>query len=367
MLPVTLSRYIGRHFLQSILLALGGIMCVIMLIDTVELLKRTSSKTGVGFSAVLEMVLMKSPEMVSKILPFSVLVGGMMALIRLNRSSELVIARSAGLSVWQFLRPAWIVAIALGVFFVAVFNPISAAMLERFEKMEARYISGKPSLLALSNSGLWLRDFTHNDSGEQRERIFHALRLSQQDMTLKEVIIFQYNEESKFLGRIDASSAKLRRGFWSLENVVISQPGQPSRAIQSTELDTSLTLEQIQDSFAPPGTLSVWELPNFITLLEESGFSAIRHRIHWQATLATPLMLVGMIFIAAIFSLRLPRRGGLTPLIAAGVITSFIIYFLSDIIYALGMSGSLPVLLAAWIPALVPFLIGIWMMIHLEY
>ncbi len=47
-------------------------------------------------------------------------------------------------------------------------------------------------------------------------------------------------------------------------------------------LPTDLTVDRVQESFASPDTLSVWALPGFISLLERSGFSAIRHRLHFQ-------------------------------------------------------------------------------------
>ncbi len=349
------------------MLAWGGIMAVVVLLDTVELIRRTAGKANVGISELLEMAIMKTPEMAMKVVPFAVLIGGMLALTRLNRNNELVVARASGVSVWQFLRPAWALALVMGILLIAIFNPIAAAMLTRFEQLEAKYIAGRPSLLAISSSGLWLRDFETKIDGIPRERIFHAMRLSQQDMTLHNVIVFRYDENNGFLGRVDAQTAKLQNGYWLLENVIVSKPGQPPQHLDKAKLRTELTLEQIQDSFASPETLSFWELPAFIGLLEESGFSAIRHKLHWQATLASPLMLVGMVFIAAIFSLRMSRRGGAAMLVIAGVVTGFVIYFLSDLIYALGLSGSLPVMLAAWIPAVVTLLVGVWLMIHLEY
>lgn len=364
--PVTLSLYVARHFLQVILTALGGLMAVVILFDIAELVRRMAGKATGGMGAVFEMALLKSPEMMARILPFAVLIGGMAALARLSRTSELVAARAAGVSMGQFLRPAWLLAFGLGVLYLAVLNPISASMLERFERLEARYIDGKPSLLAISSSGLWLRDFEESDP-EGRERIFHALRLNQQEMRLNKVIVFRFGAGSSFLGRLDAKSAKLEPGQWVLEEVILSRPGKPPEHRPSYRLRTNLTLEQIQDSFASPQTLSFWELPRFIEMLEEAGFSAVRHRLHWQVTLASPLMLVGMVFLAAAFSLRMPRRGGVSALVVSGVVSGFVIYFLTDLIHALGLSGSLPLALAAWAPAMAVMLGGVWLMIHQEH
>ncbi len=363
---MTLHLYVARHFLGAIFGTLGGLLLLVLMLDTVELLRRTASKANVNFTDVIDMALMKTPEMAIRILPFAVLIGVMIALTRLTRSSELVAARAAGVSVWQFLKPGWLVTLMIGVLFVTLFNPISSSMLARFEQLEARYISGKSSVMSLS-SGLWLRDFEITASGESRERVFHALRLDQEQVMLNNVIVFRYGSDSKFLGRIDAASAKLDKDNWHLKDVVLSSEGKPSEFLDEYSLSTQLTLEQIQDSFAAPETLSFWELPHFIGLLEDAGFSAIRHKLHFQILLALPLLLVGMVFIGATFSLRSPRRGKMVLLVASGILVGFLIYFLSDLIHAMGLSGSLPILVAAWAPPFATLLIGVWMMLHLEH
>ena len=81
------------------------------------------------------------------------------------------------------------------------------------------------------------------------------------------------------------------------------QPPQPPRQIR---LPTDLTVGRVQDSFASPGTLSFWALPDFIALLDRSGFSSIRHRLHFHALLALPLIplaLANIVLTAAVLAL----------------------------------------------------------------
>ncbi len=73
-----------------------------------------------------------------------------------------------------------------------------------------------------------------------------------------------------------------------------------------------------------------------------------------------------MILIAATFSLRPARRGGVGRMIGLGVASGFLLYFLSDLVFALGLSARIPVMLAAWAPAAVSSLLGLAMLLHLE-
>ena len=131
-------------------------------------------------------------------------------------------------------------------------------------------------------------------------------------------------------------------------------------------LPTTLTTSKIEESLASPDSMSFWELPGFIRLLESSGFSAQRHRLHFNVLLARPFLFCAMVLVAATFSLRMQRRGGAVLLLVSGVAAGFLLYFVSDIVFALGLSAKIPVLLAAWTPAGVSMIFGASMLLHLE-
>jgi lipopolysaccharide export system permease protein len=307
------------------------------------------------------MALLRMPFMAQKVLPFAVLFGAMLALIRLTRSHELVVARATGVSAWQFLLPGLALALVIGVFVITVFNPLASATTWRFEQLEAKYLRGHTSLLAASSSGLWLRE-----GSEDKQTVLHAVRVSEKDADLQDVTIFIYEGTDRFVRRIDADSASLKNEYWELTNALVSEPDRESEFFAELRMPTQLTLGQIQESFASPETMSFWDLPDFIKTLQAAGFSALRHRLHWNSIMATPLLLCAMVLISATFSLRLTRRGGTGLLILGGLFAGFLLYFLTDVVLALGLSASIPVALAAWAPAGAFMMLGLAMLFHLE-
>ena len=360
-LSPTLSAYISRHFLVGMAYVLAALVGLLFLVDVVELLRRASGHDDATFSVVLQMSLLHVLPMTQKVIPFAVLFGGMLALTRLTRSNELVVARAAGVSVWQFLLPGLLLAIVIGGLSVAVFNPLASATSWRYEQMDNKYLRGRPSLLAVPSSGLWLRE-----GRKDGQTVIHAQSLSQPDMELRDVMIIINEGTDRFVRRIDAETAKLREGYWDLQNVLVSAPDRPSEIFTEYRLETKLTLDQIQEGFAPPETMSFWDLPGFIATLEEAGFSALRHRLYWHSLLAVPLLLCAMVLIAATFSLRLTRLGGAGLLILGGLLVGFLLYFVTDVVLALGLSAKIPVVLAAWSPAGVFTMLGLAMLFHLE-
>jgi lipopolysaccharide export system permease protein len=370
-LPLTLSLYIGRHFLISIMSALLLLLVIIGLVELLELIRRASeAPRPVPFFTIIEMAALKLPTTAEKIYPFAFLIGGMVTLSRLTRSHELTVARSAGVSVWQFLFPGIAIALVFGIFCIGIMSPIAAATISRFERVEGKYITGKPSILSISPSGLWLRQVGERNLTYRGlpadEYILHALRMDPASLKLTEVIVYLFDKDHKFIGRIDAPQAVLSPGSWNMRDAILSTPRMPTETVADYKMPTQLTLNQIQDSFAAPETFSFWALPGFIGLLEKAGFSALRHKLHYHSLMAMPALLAGMLLLAAVFSLRQARRGKTGTMVALGVSAGFLLYFATNLIYALGAAGSLPVVLAAWAPSLVVVMFAVAALLHLE-
>ena len=357
----TLLAYLGRQFLVGIALALAILLALVLTVDIVELLRRAEGRESAGLIQVFEMAMLRLPFMAQKLLPFATLFGGMYTFLQLSRSQELIVTRSAGVSVWQFLMPALFIAFVIGTLAVSVFNPIASVMISRYEQLDNKYLRGRPSLLAASSTGLWLRQ-----ANAQGQSVIHAASVSQQGTELQRVIVFLYRGANSFERRIDSERARLSDGYWDLKDVLITRVEGPAETAPTYRLPTTITSTQIQESFASPATMSFWALPAFIETLEQAGFTARRHLLHWHSLFALPLLLCATVIIAATFSLRLNRRGGLGLLAIGGVLAGFLLYFLTDLVLALGASGAIPVALAAWTPAGVSSLLGLAMLFHLE-
>ena len=83
--------------------------------------------------------------------------------------------------------------------------------------------------------------------------------------------------------------------------------------------------------------------------------------------LVSPFLLCAMVLVAAVFSLRPNnRRGGIMFLIVGGISTGFVVYFLSQLVYAFGINGYIPVAMAVWTPALIVSMISVSVLLHLE-
>lgn len=357
----TLSRYLGRHFFGVAMITFSIFLSLIFMVELVELLRRGADKPGVTFGLLSSMALLEIPRLGSKTLPFAVLFGGMAAFLRLSRNNELVIARAAGVSVWQFIAPALAVAFAIGIFVVTILNPVASTLTTRFGQLESKYLEQRTSFIAVSVNGLWLRQV--DSSGQS---VVHAEHMEGRGLMLKGVTIFLYGQGYSFLGRIDAAAATLKPGYWQLEDGWVLMVEDQPRRFDTYRQETSLTVDRIEESFAREESISFWELPHFINTAEAAGFSARRYQIYFHQLLALPALLCTMVLVAAVFSMRISRMGGLLQMVLGGVLSGFLVYFLGNLSLALGLSGVLPTALAAWAPSIVVMLLGLAVLFHLE-
>ncbi|MFL2770067.1 MAG: LPS export ABC transporter permease LptG [Rhodospirillaceae bacterium] len=360
----TLSIYIGWQFILAFLSVLLVIMGLIMLFDLIELVRRSVSAENIGIGTLFGLAALKLPHTLQDVLPFCVMIGMMFALFRLARNSELVVMRSAGVSVWQFLAPTLLLVAGIGVFNLAVVNPFSASLYKTYERLEEELLFKRSSTLNISAGGLWLRK---SDNNIQTVVHSHVVRQEDQILFLSGVSIFEMDRVDQFIRRFEARDGQLLDGFFKLDHVWESAPGVDSIYHDEFFLPTTITIGQVQENLASPETMSFWELPQYIRFSEQSGFSALPHKLHWHSLLASPFLFCAMILVASSFYLTTNNRlGGWTKRGLAGIGAGFMLYFFSRLTYALGLSAILPLTLAAWAPTTVAALLGLTYLFHRE-
>jgi lipopolysaccharide export system permease protein len=370
-LPITLMSYVARRFAAMALLMVLSLSALVALFDLIELLRRAATRPEANFALVAQIAALRVPYVAMQILPFAVLLGGIIAFWRLTRFSELVVARAAGISAWGFLAGPVLVALLLGLGASTALSPLSSAMLARAERLDQLYLRNVGGITALAGGRLWLRQA---DEGLQpqgvaiisgRPMATRELRPGEA-LRLAEVTIWRLSADDRPLARIEAASALLQPGRWRFEGAMMFGAERVAGVPQNIDFPTELTPERIENSFATPDTLSLWALPEFIKILEDAGFSAIRHRLHFQSLLALPLLAIAMALLAAGFSMRSARRGGVARMIAGGISAGFALFVLDKITGEFGEAGTLPVVLAAWAPAGAGFLLAAALLLHLE-
>ena len=361
-LPVvgrTFAFYLSRTFAKSILMVFGLLFAIIYLSDFVELLRRSGDAKGATTAGVAFLSLLRVPTITEQIFPFSVLFGAMFAFLSLTRKLELVVARAAGLSVWQFILPPLGVALILGLLTTTVYNPVAAISKQRAERLETRMF-GKTGSEAV-DTAFWIQE-----EGIDGQSILRADRASDGGAVLSGITAFVYDRDGSFMERVEAERGALHDGYWTLDDARILAPGEPPRDVKTEIVATNITPEQVQQKFTAPDAVPFWSLPQVRDTTEKAGLNAVGYELQYQKLLARPLLFMAMILVAAAFSLRFFRFGGVARMAAGGVAAGFVLYVATKLIGDLGGAGLLSAPVAAWTPAIVGSLLGSLALLYQE-
>ena len=363
---ITLSRYLAKSYMNWFAIMAGAVSGIILLASGLDSLNNLAGRVEVSLVTSLYFALLKWPFIFQETLPFLVLFASLGTFWRLARSHELVVLRSVGISVWQFLAPVVACAVAIGVVGTMVLNPIAAETYGVFQDLERRLLDRQDSAMQVSRSGLWIRQQDLEAESPDAIYVLHALEVEPRLSEVQDFIAFRYDAEGTFIERYDADSATLSDGAWQMKEVWIGGPGKRSSFQESASIPSDLDFGEIEESFAKAETVSFWGLPSFVEVLERAGFSATAHRLQFHRLLSLPLLLAAMALLAATTSLRPHRRGRVGLLLLTGIVTGFLVYILSNVIFALGLSSKIPIVLAAWTPAGVTVMFGVALLLHLE-
>jgi lipopolysaccharide export system permease protein len=360
-MPYIFSLYLARQFAYYFFTILLVVASIILLFDVIELIRVMHAKT-ISLGMIFQMAMLKNLDHVQRVVPFVALIASVVLYSKMTKTHELIIARSIGLSSWQFISPALVAIFLFGIINITIINPVTVYLLTKYEKIEALNLKGQASLLALSPTGLWIRQVDIHD----QESILHAFRVVQDEQEIFDITFYMIDNHGKFQKRIDAERAKLRDGYWEVSNAVITREKHDITKYESLNVLTNLSFKQIQESVIPPETISFWKLPKFIDIAEQSGLSAVKHRLYLYKIIISPLFVLAMVLIGAAFAMSLPRTGRAGKQMMFGVMIGFFIYFLSDMIFAFGLAGKMPILLAALSPTALCLMLGMYLQLHME-
>ena len=361
MVTNTLGRYFAGRFVVSAVGVFAAIFVLLVLVDYIEMVRRTSGLASVSAIAVAETSLFRVPQLLEKMMPFCILIGAMTCYLALSRRLELVVARAAGVSAWQFIAPALASAIVLGIIATTAYNPMSANLRELSKRMEAELFGGAPGGGVQDAAGFWI-----NQVNSDGQAIINAARSEQQGARLTGLTVFRFDNENRFKERIEAQQATLEEGHWLFKSVHRYTLDGPPVDQDSFTLATSLSLAQVRNSFSTPETVSFWQLPGYIRSSENSGFATAGYRLQYHKLIAQPFLLAAMVMLAASVSLRFFRFGGVQKMVLSGVGAGFLLYVLSKVTEDLSKAELMNPIASAWLPVCVGGLTGFLALLYQE-
>lgn len=353
-----LAFYMVKLFLTRSFAVLFALILVLETLDLLGEAGKILAVPGNGDAALWHYVILRIPLLVSRFLPFSVLLGTLIAFVGLNQNSEVVAMKAAGLSAHQILAPLIVASIGIAAALFAFNEGVvvnSARHVNAWSDNDYKPIPPTSGIL----SNVWLL---------QGGDLVRAGIVSGRGagMVLHQVTV--YNRTGGVLQRvINAERAAPAAGGWLLQQVQIYDANMNVvRRSPQMEALSGVRPDQFTLAKVDPTVLDYWTLKKRIAELEAAGRPTDEARAGLAHKISSSLSTVLMPLLAAIAAFGLARSGQLMLRASLGMALGFAYFVADNFSLAMGNAGAYPPLVAAWAPFLLFLLIGETVLVRSE-
>jgi len=349
-LPVV-SRHLATEFLAAFLLTLLAFVAIYLTADFFDRLDgflRHEAPPG----AVIRYFLFKIPLVVTQVTPVAVLTGGLVGLGLLARQNEFVALRACGVSVWQIALPLFVLAVGVSGAAFAWNETIVPYSARRWHTIENFEIRKRGAASVFIGREVWY----HGRAG-----FYDIERVSPRRQTLYGLTVYQLDEEFQFRRVVEAESAVWDGTRWQLNGARTVEFG-PDGLRQTPEAPPNFTLPETLEDFraveVDPEELSYAMLRRQMKDLRRKGVDTSESAVDLHLKLALPAASLVMMLLAVPLAAAGNRLTSLASSLGLGFAVGFSYFVLVAFARALGQSGALPPVLAAWAANVLFALVG---------
>ena len=353
-----LAFYMVRLFLTRSLAVLFALVLILMTLDLLGELGKILAIQGNGDADLWRYVALRVPMLISRFLPFAVLLGTLIAFVGLNQNSEVVAMKAAGLSAHQILAPLVVASIGIAGLLFAFNEAVvvnSTRTVTAWSDNDYRPIPPASGIMG----NVWVL------SGDD---LIRAGTVGGRPFSAHRVTI--YDRAGGVLQRtIHAARAVPRPGQndWLLLDVgIYDATMNVERTLPSMNAMEGITPAQLTLAKVDPTELDYWTLKRRIGELEAAGRPAEEARSGLAHKIASPLSTVLMPLLAAVAAFGLARSGQVMVRAVIGMALGFAYFVVDNFSLAMGNAGTYPPLVAAWAPFILFLLIGETVLIRTE-
>jgi len=355
----TLTLYLAKLFAVRIAAMLFVLVLVLMMLDLLSSSGEILAVPGNGQGELLTYAGLRIPQLISRFLPYSVLLATLITLVTLNQNSEVIAMKAAGLSAHQVLAPllltAGIVSLVTFAFNERVVTRATAT-LKAWEAVDFGPIptdSRVRTNIYLTDNGNILTAAYLAGTGDA--------------IAMRKVTWYQRNAEGMIVEQVQADTARYASPGWQLEGVTrFSVQNAVTERPVTMVVGEGLTPDQIDLAKIDPDTEPFWTLTNSIAEFERAGRRTSELRAKWWHKISGPLSAFLMPLLGAVAAFGLARSGQLFVRAVIGMALGFAYFVIDNAALAMGSFGGYPPSLAAWAPFFLFLLIGETVLIRTE-
>lgn len=332
-----LQLYVLRTVATRILGAILVLMAILQVLDLLEVTTDILDR-GLGVAGVFYYAGLRAPRLFEQVAPLGVLAGGLFAFSQLARDNAVVAMRASGLSGYRIILmavPAALAVLALDVLSAQVIAPRADPVLAAWWADTTPAAERKPVTARTFRAG---------------EDLVTARSAAIDGTRLEALTIYRRDKAGALTERVVAPSAVFQDGAWRLRSPVttrfLGERVEPMTAASAT-WPTALRPADVQALFADAPAPSAASARR---ALENGGSDRPQsfYATRLQAAFAGPLAALVMLLLSAPVAWANFRSGQGAILLTLGLAAGLVFLVADGLLSALGESGALSPILAAW-------------------
>jgi len=337
-----LDKYILKEFLKFFIIVFVSFVVLYMIVDFFAKARMFLS----NHATVMQMatyLLYSIPNIVSMVLPASILLATLMTYSSLSKFSEITAMKANGISLYRMALPSLFVAVFTSLFFFffnELITPYSVRQTEQIIKVDVQKYY---SQLFFKYNEIWYRN---------ENTIYNFKYFDIDSLTMKGVSLYYMKPDFTLEKRISAKNAKWENGRWILDELMIITFDENNTPILKWDSQQTADIPEKPETFRSIQqeieNLGYFDLRKYVGKIASEGYDTTKYEVILAGKIAFPFVMVLMIFIGISFSLRSERGGGVMQSIAVGIVIGFSYWIVHALFMATGQSGRLPPFVAAW-------------------
>ena len=190
--------------------------------------------------------------------------------------------------------------------------------------------------------------------------MLYAKSTEQEGKILNFFMLLEYDDKGTFNGRIDGEKAELKNGYWKMSEIQVTPKYGETTYLNHLDYKTNIKPNDISDSLSSPSSISIWRLLTFISFLEELGYSAIDFKMHLYSLISLPFFISSLVLLAFSLIQGIKQNDKFSKIIFSSLILIFFLYFISNLLNALGSTSQIHPIIANFSMPLITFSIAIF-------
>lgn len=354
-----LSRYFLSEYFRIFFICLLSFFTIYLLIDFLGKIDNFI-EAGAGKGIMLSFFLYKAPYIIVQMTPVASLISVIILFCILKNHNEIMALRASGLSVFALSKSiiAASLGIAAGLFlFSEILVPYTSS---RSNEIWAVEVEKRDTSRFYGSNQIWYR-------GE--DGIYWIQHFNFKENKLESPSFYFFDNNFRLIKRIEASQGAWENGKWRISEGIIqeleSDGSYGLKKFDELYLDLPETPETFKRSEKKPEEMSFWQLKAYAKKVRQEGYDNTRYLVDMQVKLALPFISLLLVLIGIPVAIGL-KKGGTPVAVSAGMGVCFAYLLVLGFSRSLGLSGTLPPFLSAWIGTFIFLLLGIYLMMRVE-